>query len=235
MAGGEHQPQQVVADVVVERGVEVGHLRLAFRGQLVAELGVLAVDQLGAAEAVDRAVLGGGHQPGAGLVGDAGARPLLERGDERVLRQLLGHADVAHHAREAGDELGLLDAEDRVDGVMCIGSRHGYRYQHLQVARASAGDVLGASLCGRAVVRFLELCDVELLHLQESLRHPLRLPGVGVRQHLRQDARDDLPGHAVLVLQPPAGTFLAALTELAPEIVDLLPASRRAPGTRRPR
>ena len=50
MAGGEHQPQQVVADVVVERGVEVGHLRLAVRGQLVPQLGVLAVDQLGAAE-----------------------------------------------------------------------------------------------------------------------------------------------------------------------------------------
>ena len=134
MAGGEHQPQQVIANVVVERSVEVGHLRLAFRGQFVTQLGVLAVDQLGAAKAVERAMLGGGHQPGAGLVGDAGARPLLERGDEGILRQLLGHADVTHHARQTGDELCLLDAEDRLDGVMCIGSRHGYRYQHLQVA-----------------------------------------------------------------------------------------------------
>ena len=91
---------------------------------------------LRAAQPVDGAVLGGGHQPGAGLVGDARSRPLLERGDERVLRQLLGHADVAHHAREAGDELGLLDPEDRVDGVMGIGSRHGYRSQHLRSAGA---------------------------------------------------------------------------------------------------
>ena len=43
--------------------------------------------------------------------------------------------DVAHHARQAGDELRLLDAADRLDGVMCIGSRHGYRYQHLQIRR----------------------------------------------------------------------------------------------------
>ena len=72
-----------------------------------------------------------------GLSGMPDFGPLLERGDERVLRQLLGEADVAHHAREAGDELRLLDAPDRVDGVMCIGSRHGYRYQHLQSAGAS--------------------------------------------------------------------------------------------------
>ena len=218
MAGGEHQPQQVVADVVVERGVEVGHLRLAIRGQLVAQLGMLAVDQLGAAKAVERAMLGGGHQPGAGLVGDAGARPLLERGDEGVLRQLLGHADVTHHARQTGDELCLLDAEDRLDGVMCIGSRHGYRYQHLQVARASAGTrpwLIGDPYAAAPSYALASSVDVELLHLQKGLGDPLRLLGVGVRQHFRQNGRDDLPGDAVLVLQPPAGAFLAALAELA--------------------
>ena len=139
MTGGEHQPQQVVADVVVERSVEIGRHALSVDILLVAQLCVLAVDQLGAAEAVDGAMLGGGHEPGAGLVGNAGPRPLLERGDECVLRQLLGEADVAHHAREPGDELCLLDAPDRVDGVMCIGSRHGYRYQHLPSAGASHG------------------------------------------------------------------------------------------------
>ena len=53
---------------------------------------------------VDRAVLRGGHEPGARVVRDARLRPLLERGDERVLRELLGEADVAHDPREAGDE-----------------------------------------------------------------------------------------------------------------------------------
>ena len=111
---------------------------------LAAELLVLALDQLPPAQAVDGAMLGGGHEPGARLVRDARLRPLLERGDERVLRQLLGEADVAHHAREAGDELGLLDAEDRVDGAMGIGSRHGYRYHH---PRCGGCKVRGAAQC----------------------------------------------------------------------------------------
>ncbi len=33
-----------------------------------------------------------------GLSGIADLRPLLERGNERVLRKLLGEADIAHHA-----------------------------------------------------------------------------------------------------------------------------------------
>jgi hypothetical protein len=40
---------------------------------------------------------------------------VLERGDERVLRQLLGEADVAHHACDAGDHLRRLDPPDRIE------------------------------------------------------------------------------------------------------------------------
>ena len=105
MAGGEDQAQQVVADVVVERGVEIRAAALPRRGSSSrAELLVLALEPLAAPQHVDRAVLRGGHEPGARVVRDARLRPLLERGDERVLRQLLGEADVAHDAREAGDE-----------------------------------------------------------------------------------------------------------------------------------
>ena len=59
------------------------------------------VQRLPSAQLIDGAVLGGGHQPRAGIVRDAGCRPLLERGDERILGQLLGQADVAHDARQA--------------------------------------------------------------------------------------------------------------------------------------
>ncbi len=72
-----------------------------------------------------------------GLVGDARLRPLLERGDQGVLRQLLGQADVAHHAGQAGDEPGRLDAPDRLDGAMGIGSRHGHRSHHHRSAGAT--------------------------------------------------------------------------------------------------
>ena len=77
-----------------------GDGQLLLRLELAAELLVLALEQLAAAQPVDGAVLRGGHQPGARVVRDARLRPLLERGDERVLRQLLGEADVAHDPRE---------------------------------------------------------------------------------------------------------------------------------------
>ena len=53
-----------------------------------------------------------------GLCGMPESGPLLERGDEGVLGQLLGEADVAHDAGEAGDERGGLDAPDGVDGAI---------------------------------------------------------------------------------------------------------------------
>ena len=64
------------------------------------------------------------HEPGARLVGNALVRPLLERRDERVVRQLLGDADVAHDAREPGDELRPLDAKYRFDCGMRRRLRH---------------------------------------------------------------------------------------------------------------
>ena len=55
-----------------------------------------------------------------GLSGTPELRPLLERGDQRILRQLLGQPDVAHHAVEAGDQPRRLDAPDGLDGAMGI-------------------------------------------------------------------------------------------------------------------
>jgi hypothetical protein len=92
---------------------------------------VFALDQLPAAQAIDRAMLGRSHQPGTWLVRNARLRPLLKRSDERVLRQLLGKAHIAHHARKAGDELGLLNTEDRVDGAMGVSRHHSDRSHHL--------------------------------------------------------------------------------------------------------
>ena len=53
-----------------------------------------------------------------GLSGTPVARPLLQRGDERVLRELLGEPDVAHHPRQAGDQARGLDPPDRLDGAL---------------------------------------------------------------------------------------------------------------------
>ena len=101
MTRDEHEAQQVVADMIVERGVEVRHRPFTFVLELGADLLVLSFVQRVAAHRVDRAALGRGHQPRARIVGHARRRPLLERGDERVLREILGEADVADDARRA--------------------------------------------------------------------------------------------------------------------------------------
>ena len=123
MAGGEDEAEQLVADVVVGLRGEVG---LLVRLELARDLLLLAFEGLRAPQAVDRLVLGGAHEPGARVVRHARLRPLLQGGDERILREVLGKADVADDAREAGDQPGGLDPPDRVDGrvrVLCHAGR----------------------------------------------------------------------------------------------------------------
>ena len=59
---------------------------------------------------------------------------------------LLGKAYVAQHARQACDQLRLLDAEDRVYGGKGVGGRHGRRSHHAGgVARKSSRGRVSAS------------------------------------------------------------------------------------------
>ena len=140
MARGEHQPQQVVADVVVERGVEIrrGCVLLALRARGRAP------------RACARAACCGGSDRSR----DAWRRPSARRRDCRGTPDS-GHcssaATSASCARssasptsrtmrvEAGDEPRRLDSPDRVDRAMGVGSRHGYRSHHLHARRATAG------------------------------------------------------------------------------------------------
>ena len=71
MAGGEDQPQQFVADVVVQRGVQIGHGLLLLL-QVARDHLVLAREHPAAAQMIERPALGGRHQPGAGLFRNAG-------------------------------------------------------------------------------------------------------------------------------------------------------------------
>jgi len=129
MTSSEYQAQEVVADVIVDRVVEIRHLRPSLK--LVCELFVLARQHLVSAQVIERAMLGSGHEPGARVMRHARLRPLLERGHEGILREFFGHADVANDARQTGNEPGRLDPPDRFDHAMYIGSRHCYRSHHL--------------------------------------------------------------------------------------------------------
>src|SRR5258708_29090301 len=117
MAGYEHKAQEVVANVIVERGVEIGHGHL-LRLELAAKLLVLALKPLVSAEHVDSAMFRGGHEPSARVVRDARFRPLLKRGDESILREFLGKTDIAHDPRETGDDSGRLDSPDLIDAAI---------------------------------------------------------------------------------------------------------------------
>ena len=86
MARDEHEAQQVVADVIVDGGVEIRYARFPAVFELVTELLVLTVEHLAPAQLVDGAMLRGGHEPGPRVVRDARLGPTLERGDERILR-----------------------------------------------------------------------------------------------------------------------------------------------------
>src|SRR5258708_12297229 len=137
MAGYEHEAQEVVANVIVERGVEIRHGHLLLRLKLAAKLLVLALKPLVSAEHVDSTMFRGGHEPSARVVRDARFRPLLERRNESILREFLGKTDIAYDPRETSDDSGRLDPPDRIDGVVCVGSRHGYPSHHLQSPLAS--------------------------------------------------------------------------------------------------
>ena len=64
-----------------------------------------------AADAVDRAVAGGRHQPGARVVGRPVARPALGGDRERLLGGFLGEVEVAEEADQAGEDAAPLVAE----------------------------------------------------------------------------------------------------------------------------
>jgi hypothetical protein len=89
MAGDEDEAEEVVADGVVESGVEVG--RGLFEGfEFAGELFVFALGDGVAAEEIDGAAFGGCGEPCRGIIGDARLRPLFECGDECFLREIFG-------------------------------------------------------------------------------------------------------------------------------------------------
>jgi len=91
---------------------------------------VLAPQHASAAQMIQGAVLGGGHQPRPGPFRDTHRRPPFERGQQRFLRQVLGQRHVAQHSRQARDQPGLLDAPDGQNRSMGVGGRHDRRPRH---------------------------------------------------------------------------------------------------------
>jgi hypothetical protein len=131
MTGRKYETKQIVTHVIVKGGHYFLCRIALLRFELCTELRVFAVEELTAAQGINGTVLGGSHEPGTRIARDARFRPLFERGNQGVLRQLLGHADIPYDAGKSGDEAGRFDSPDSVDRAVCLGSTHYYRSHHL--------------------------------------------------------------------------------------------------------
>src|SRR5690348_4398592 len=106
------------------------------------------------------------------------------------------------------------------------------RSRHAAVRKGrgdAAGSINGArtiARCGSrdSVVRAAQRRDVELLHLQHCLHGALRPRVVPMFVELVHEVRDDLPRHAVAILEPPALLRLriASRGKLRPVVIDFI-------------
>src|SRR6185312_5689356 len=141
MARDEDETKQIITDIVIDGRVEIDSSRIVLRSDLVPDVILLPLDDLAMTHGVDRAPFCGRHEPCAGIVRNSGCRPLVERRDECILSEVLGEADVAYHACQAGDEFSRFDSPDCVDRAMRSGVGHTYKSGHgwavVQVASSS--------------------------------------------------------------------------------------------------
>ncbi len=129
VAGGEHQPQPVVADVVVHTrhdGVDVRPHRRRPGGRVPPHLVQPALPPLPFPQRVHRAPFAHRRQPRPRIVRHPGGGPLLQRRHQRVLRQFLGQADVVRDPGQGGRHTRRLDAPHRLDRT--AGVRHGAQH-----------------------------------------------------------------------------------------------------------
>src|SRR5438445_8485467 len=98
----------------------------------------------------------------------------LERGDERILRQVLGQADVAGDPGEPGDQPGGLDAPHRVDCAMSVGVRH--RVRSFCAIRALTS--FRTSVAGRGLSAVKRMVPLEVSYDASSFLNAFRaVPG----------------------------------------------------------
>ncbi len=125
VTAGEDQPQQIVANVIIDHDIERVDRGLLLRLELAVELLVFAFDPRVASQKIDRAPFRRGHEPRAGIPRNARLGPLLERRHQGVLGEVFGRSDIPHDPCQAGNHGGRLDAPDRVDDAVGFRGRHG--------------------------------------------------------------------------------------------------------------
>src|SRR6185437_7310435 len=118
MTGSENETEEVVANVVIERFVDLGRESFVFGLKFSGKLLVFLLKTAVAAKLVDGAALSDSHQPCPGVIGHARRGPLFEGRHERVLREVFGQAHIVDHPREPRNESWGFDAPDCVNRAM---------------------------------------------------------------------------------------------------------------------
>ena len=86
MAGREDEPEHVIVDDLIQRAIQsIAEMLLLLKFEFAGNFFVLLHQHLATAKIIDGAALGRGHQPRAGIFGDAFSGPDFEGSDERVL------------------------------------------------------------------------------------------------------------------------------------------------------
>ena len=112
MAAGEDEPEAIVEDLV---GIVVR--RLVGAGRLGGGVGVqLLIEPRPAPDPIDGLVAGRLDDPGAGKLGHAGGRPLVDRHREGLLGGFFGHVEIADESDQGGDDPAPVGPVDCVDG-----------------------------------------------------------------------------------------------------------------------
>jgi len=104
MAGHEDEAEEIVPHLLFDRCARVPCFVSTL--DIASNLFVLALQRLAAPNEVDRAMLRGPHEPRGRPLRHAFGGPLLEGGDEGVLRELFSRPDVADDASQPRDQPG---------------------------------------------------------------------------------------------------------------------------------
>jgi len=140
VTGDEDEAEKVVSNGVVEREVEIRQ-GLFEEHEVASQIFLFPVGDSVATEEIDGAAFGGGGEPCAGVFGDTGSRPLFQGGEQGLLCEVFGKADVSGEASEPGDDASRLDAPDGFNGAVWIGSRHCYRSHQIRSMDARASPL----------------------------------------------------------------------------------------------
>ena len=177
MASDEHEPQQVVADVLVDGRLEIGSAHRAEARRRFLDLAVLAVHASAAAGAASIArffAVAMSHAPGLSGMPVSGQR------SSAVTRASCARSSARPTSRtmrdEAADQPGGLDPPDRLDGL----ARGRFRFAHRRCLRLLLPLDLGAQpLLLRAQLRGELLAEV--LGVEDGAKVELDIsPGIGV-------------------------------------------------------